>query len=80
MLGFALNNAIGLLNLEKVILFGEFTKYSDLFLAETERLLCELLGEEKPQIVLSGLKSDAAAVGASLFAADIVIENLKFIN
>lgn len=79
-LGFALNNAIGLLNPERVILFGEFTKYSDLFLAETERLLNELLGEEKPQIVLSGLKSDAAAVGASLFAADIVIQNLKFKN
>lgn len=79
-LGFALNNTIGLLNPETVILFGDFIKYHTLFLSFTENTLKELLAEEMPEIVLSQLNNDAAAVGATLFATDKVIEKLKFID
>lgn len=78
-LGFALNNAIGLLNPETVILFGEFTRYSALFHSEIINVLNELLGEA-PQTVLSQLDNNAAAVGAALFAADRVIEKLEFVD
>ena len=79
-LAFALNNASGLLNPETVILFGDFVKYSPLFLSSTENLLKQLLGDECPEIVLSTLNNDAAAVGATLFATDKFIEKLKFID
>lgn len=77
-LGFALNNTINLLNPEVVVLFGEFVKFAPLFLTETTAVLTNLLGEDMPKIILSHLDTDAAAVGAALFAAKSVIENLAF--
>ena len=79
-LGFALNNAISLLNPETVILFGDFIQYSDLFLPEAVKILKQTLSEDVPGIVISELNSEAAAVGAALFAADKVIENLNFVD
>jgi len=79
-LAFALNNAIGLLNPDTVILFGDFIKYSHLFLSETKKVLKELLAEDCPEIVLSTLNNDAAAVGATLFATDKFIEKLRFVD
>ena len=79
-LGVALNNTISLLNPETVILFGDFTKYSDLFLPPTKSELKHYLKDTAPEMVLSRLSGDAAAVGAALFAADMVIENLHFDN
>lgn len=78
-LGFALNNAIGLLNPEKIILFGEFTRYAPLFIAETTAVLSRLCNDV-PEIFISQLDNDAAAVGAALFAADRVIEGLEFVD
>ena len=75
-LGFALNNAVSFLNPEAVILYGEFTKHSDLFLEETKQVLTSFLSDEMPDILLSNLDDSAAAVGATLFAADHVIEEL----
>lgn len=77
-LGFALNNAISLLNPKTVILYGAFTNYFDLFLPETERFFTQVLNEKMPEIKLSKAGNNAAAVGAALFAADTVIENLRF--
>lgn len=77
-LGFALNNAISLLNPETVILFGDFIKYSDLFLNEAERVLEKASSEILFDMVLSELNNDSAAVGAALFAADRLIEKLNF--
>lgn len=79
-LGFALNNVVSLFNPENIILYGDFTKYSDLFLNETKNVLTNLVGEDVPKILLSTLDSAAAAVGATIFAADEVIEELDFIN
>ncbi len=79
-LSFALSGAIGLLNPEQIILFGKFTTYSCLFLPETERVLEDILGSNMPKILLSELGDNNAAVGSALFAADRVIENLKFMD
>lgn len=77
-LAVAINNASSLLNPEKVVLFGEFLKYSPLFLPETERVLKTFLSEEAPPILISEQSGSGAAIGASLFAADRVIESLEF--
>ncbi len=77
-LAIAINNANSLLNPEKVVLFGEFLEYSPLFLPETERVLKTFLSEEAPPILISEQSGSGAAVGASLFAADRVIESLEF--
>ena len=79
-LGFALNNVVSLFNPENIILYGDFTKYNELFLKETKGVLEVLLGEEAPKIMLSTLDNIAAAVGAALFAADNVIDESCFIN
>lgn len=77
-LGVALNNASNLFNPEKVILYGSFCKFSDCFLENTKSKLSELMGEDSPDIVISEFDDTAAAIGASLFAADLVIKELKF--
>lgn len=75
-LGFALNNAVSFLNPDALILYGDFTKYSKLFLDEAKKVLQDFLADEMPDILLSNLDDTAAAVGAALFAADHVIEEL----
>lgn len=77
-LGIALSNASYLLNPEKIILFGSFCKYSDLFLGSTENQLNAIMGEDSPTISLSSFDEDSAAVGATLYAADIAIKELEF--
>ena len=75
-LGFALNNAVSFFNPDALILYGDFTKYSELFLGEAKNILKNFLPDEAPEILLSNLDDTAAAVGAALFAADHVIEEL----
>ncbi len=77
-LGFALNNASNLFNPEKIVLYGSFLNFSDLFLDNTKVLLTELMGEDVPEIVISEFDDAAAAIGASLFASDLVIKELEF--
>ena len=77
---FALNNSAILLNPEKIILFGSFCKYSDLFLQSTIEQIEKLSGEGSPSIVVSAFDENSAAVGATLFAADTVINELNFVD
>ncbi len=77
-LGFAVNNVASLLNPEAVILFGDFTKHSDLFLREAERVLQTAASEILFDVVLSELNNDSAAVGVALFAAEKLMEKLEF--
>ncbi len=77
-LGVALNNASNLFNPEKVILFGSYCKFADLFLESTNLKLYELMGEEMPTVVLSEFDDTAAAIGATLFAADLVVKQFNF--
>ena len=77
-LGFAFNSMISLLNSEKIVLFGEFVKYLDLILPDAQKVVRDLLYGSCPEIVLSELQSDAAAVGAVLCASDRVISRLEF--
>lgn len=79
-LGFAINNTVSLFNPDIIILYGSFAKYGDLFLEETESLLKKLCENEIVPIKFSGLDDKAAAVGATLFAADKVIEELTIID
>ena len=53
-------------------------RYSDLFLPETERVLKGFLGEETVPLMISEQSGSGAAVGASLFASDRVIDALEF--
>ncbi|MEE1074896.1 MAG: ROK family protein [Acutalibacteraceae bacterium] len=77
-LGYALNNASILLNPEKIILFGSFCKYSDLFLQSAVLQLQTLMGEYAPIISVSSFEEDSAAIGATLYATDIAINDLNF--
>ncbi len=79
-LGFALNSAISLFNPEKIIFYGDFIKYNDLFLEDTKRVLEQLHGEDVPMIEISSLDEAGAAIGAALFAADGVVKELIFKN
>lgn len=79
-LGFAINNTISILNPEKIVLYGDFIKYNDLFLDSTLKILNEILGDNIPEIILSKQSFQAAAVGAALFAADREIEKLEFLE
>jgi len=77
-LGFALNNVCSLLNSEKIVLFGEFIKYNDLFIEKSKNTLKDFVGEDIPEIILSKQNPQSAAVGAALFAADKIIDKLEF--
>ena len=77
-LGFAFNSVISLLNSEKIVIFGEFTKYLDLILSDAQKVVYDLQYGYCPKIVISKLQSDAAAVGATLCAGDRVISRLEF--
>lgn len=77
-LGFALHNTISLMNPETVVVFGEFTRYSHLFLEETKKVLGQLSDKKVPEMAISALNNDSAAVGASIFTADTVIRKLEF--
>lgn len=77
-LGYALSNASFLMLPEKVILFGSMCKYSDLFLESTLSQLKVLMGEESPTVLVSAFDENAAAVGATLYAADLAIKELEF--
>lgn len=77
-LGFAFNSVISLLNSEKIVIFGEFTKYFDLILSDAQKVVYDLQYGYCPKIVISKLQSDAAAVGATLCAGDRVISRLEF--
>lgn len=77
-LGFAFNSLISLLNSEKIVIFGEFSKYLDLILPDAEKVVYDLQYGCVPQIVISDLQNDAAAVGAALCAADKAINVLEF--
>lgn len=79
-LAIALNNTANLLNPEIVVIFGAFRRYADLFLDDTVRILEELMGDKKPIIKLSDLEMSAAAIGAVLFAADMFIEDIVFVE
>lgn len=78
-LAFSVNNLVSLYNCEKIIIFGEFKNNADLFLDKLinqskELLVCSNI----PKIVISPLEETAAAVGAALFAADSLVEQLYF--
>ena len=77
-LGFAFNSMISLLNSEKIVIFGEFVKYLDLILPDAKKVVSDLLPWNCPEIVISELQNDAAAVGAVLCASDRVISKLEF--
>ena len=77
-LGFAFNSMISLLNSEKIVIFGEFSKYLDLILPDAKKVVCDLLYGQCPEIVISELQNEAAAVGAALCASDRVINCLEF--
>ena len=78
-LAFALVNVYYLFNPDKVVLFGNFQKYSDLIVSCVKDLVKEISrGEFTADIELSELDDTANVVGASLFAADIAIQNLYF--
>jgi len=77
-LGYALNNVCSLLNPEKFVLFGDFTKFCELYLDDALKVLNDNLGDEVPEIIISKQELKSAAVGAALFAADKTIENLEF--
>ena len=77
-LGVALNNASNLFNPEKVILFGSYCKFADLFLESAKSKLFELMAEEMPMVVLSEFDDTSAAIGATLFAADLVVKEFNF--
>ncbi len=77
-LGFAFNSMISLLNSEKIVLFGEFVKYLDLILPDAKKVVRDLLYGQCPEIVISELQNDAAAVGATLCAGDRVISKIEF--
>lgn len=79
-IGFALVNAIYLLNPETVILFGETAECTDLYLDETVRVLSAILGDKMPEIVASKLDEEGAAIGAALFAADSMIDKMQFVE
>ena len=69
---------ISLLNSEKIVIFGEFSKYLDLILPDAKKVVCDLLYGQCPEIVISELQNEAAAVGAALCASDRVINCLEF--
>ena len=77
-LGFAFNSMISLLNSEKIVIFGEFVKFLDLILPDAQKVVRDLLYGQCPEIVISELQNDAAAVGATLCASDRVINCLEF--
>ena len=78
-LSFALVNVYHLFNPDKIVLFGEFQKYSDLIVSCIEALVKEITKNNfSAAIELSTLDNTATAVGASLFAADRVIAQLFF--
>ena len=77
-LGIALNNTSYLFNPQKIILFGSFCKHSDLFLEYTKAKLSELMGEDAPDVSLSKFDDTAAAIGATLFAADLFVKEFEF--
>lgn len=77
-LGFAFNSMISLLNSEKIVIFGEFSKYLDLILPDAQKVVRDLLYGQCPEIVISELQNEAAAVGAALCASDRVINGLEF--
>lgn len=77
-IGFAVSNVSAILNPQKIILFGEFCRYADLFIDTAGQTLKKLSISTAPEIVQSNLDMDAAAVGAALFAADDLIKELNF--
>ncbi len=77
-LGIALNNTSYLFNPQKIILFGSFCKHSDLFLENTKSKLLELMGEDAPELAISKFDDTAAAIGATLFAADLFVKEFEF--
>ncbi|MBO5019762.1 MAG: ROK family protein [Clostridia bacterium] len=77
-LGVALNNASYLFNPQKIILFGSFCKHSDLFLEKTKSKLFELMGDDAPEVAISKFDDTAAAIGATLFAADLFVKEFEF--
>ena len=79
-LAFALSNVCALYNPDKIVIFGELNKVEDLIIDCLEGLISELMEEDEiiPKIEISKLDYTAAAVGAALFAADYMIEQLYF--
>lgn len=76
-LAYALHNVFYLFNPEKIIIFGSKKEYCRILNNETikalENINCETI---KP--VISNFDYEAAAIGAALFAADNLIDNLEF--
>ena len=76
-LAYALHNVFYLFNPEKIIIFGSKKEYCRILNNETikalENMNCETI---KP--VISNFDYEAAAIGAALFAADNLIDNLEF--
>lgn len=77
-LGVVLNNAFWFFNPERIILFGSFCKFSDLFLDSANKKFKELMNEDVPKILVSKFDDTAAAIGAAIFAADAFIEKSEF--
>lgn len=78
-LAFAIVNVNYLFNPDKIVLFGEFQKYSDLIVSGLYDLAKEIShGKFEAAIELSTLDETATAVGAALLAADITIKQLYF--
>lgn len=78
-LGLALTNAVNLLYPETVVIFGAFSRYQDLYLDITQRVISENAYDTKINLVISELGHDSAAVGAALVASEKIIEEINFI-
>ena len=76
-LAYTVNNVSVLLNPEKVILFGTLAQYNDLYIETVNNILSRLMQNPVP-IVISKLKRNASAVGATIFAADYFVQNADF--
>ncbi len=76
-LGFAINNVSILLNPEKVVLYGTVARHAELFRAELNNALKTVMGDY-PSVLISKLDGGAAAIGATLFAADLFVEKNHF--
>lgn len=74
---YALHNVYNLFNPEKIIIFSSKKQFASLLIQEVVNALKEM-GSSAIKPVMSNLDYSAAAMGAALFAADNLIDDLKF--
>lgn len=79
-IGMALINLVNLFNPEYVILYGELQQYADLYMETLTALLRENAYDSSVKLCMSDTGPDSAAIGAALWAADRVMEELQFME